>query len=64
MSLDAADYAHVLTHLAQLGITGGAVYDALIARAAEISQADRLLTLNPGDFQRVWPEGKSILSVP
>ena len=62
--LDAADYARVLTHVAQLEITGGAVYDALIARTAEIARADRLLTLNPGDFQRVWPEGKAILSVP
>ncbi len=53
-----------IDRLAELGMSGGAVYDALIARAAEKSGAERLLTLNASDFERVWPEGKSLLSLP
>jgi predicted nucleic acid-binding protein len=40
------------------------IYDALIARAAEKAGAERLLTLNEGDFRRVWPASASILLVP
>jgi len=62
--LSASDYEATIERLAELGISGGAVYDALIARAAEKSGAERLLTLNASDFERVWPEGKSLLSLP
>jgi len=64
ISLSAADYRSTLVRMAELGLSGGAVYDALIARAAEKSGAERLLTLNPDDFRRVWPEGKSRIHVP
>lgn len=40
------------------------IYDALIARAAEKAGADRLLTLNKADFERVSPETAAILFVP
>jgi predicted nucleic acid-binding protein len=62
--LSASDYEATIDRLAELGIPGGAVYDALIARAAEKSGAERVLTLNAGDFERVWPEGKALLSLP
>ncbi len=62
--LSVSDYEATIERLAELGIPGGAVYDALIARAAEKSSAERLLTLNASDFERVWPEGKSLLSLP
>lgn len=62
--LSPSDYEATIERLAELGISGGAVYDALIARAAEKSGAERLLTLNASDFERVWPEGKSLLSLP
>jgi len=62
--LSVSDYEATIERLAELGIPGGAVYDALIARAAEKSSAERLLTLNASDFERVWPEGKSRLSLP
>jgi predicted nucleic acid-binding protein len=62
--LSVSDYEATIERLAELGISGGAVYDALIARAAEKSDAERLLTLNASDFERVWPEGKSLLSLP
>ena len=47
-----------------MGLSGGVIYDALIARAAEKAGAERLLTLNGADFRRVWPEGESLILVP
>jgi predicted nucleic acid-binding protein len=47
-----------------LELSGGAVYDSLIARAAEKAGADRLLTLNPAHFHRVWPEGAAAILPP
>jgi predicted nucleic acid-binding protein len=62
--LSVSDYEATIERLAELGISGGAVYDALIARAAEKSDAERILTLNGSDFERVWPEGKPLISLP
>ena len=64
VSLTPADYGTVIRRMAELGVTGGAVYDALIARAAHKIKAERLLTLNPEDFKRVWSEGADRLTVP
>ncbi|MBI1742654.1 PIN domain-containing protein [Candidatus Acetothermia bacterium] len=55
ITLSKADYRAVLQTLAKNQISGGATYDALITRAAEKAQVDRLLTLNADDFRRVWP---------
>jgi predicted nucleic acid-binding protein len=56
IDLDSADYASTLDTVVQLGLSGGVVYDALIARAAELAKVDLLLTLNAKDFRRIWPE--------
>jgi len=64
ISLAPSDYSLTLQRVAELGLPGGVVYDALLARAAEKSAADRLLTFNVKDFQRVWPSGASVLFVP
>ena len=64
VALSASDYDVTIERLAGLGLPGGAVYDALIARAAEKSSAERLLTLNTTDFERVWPEGKPLITQP
>lgn len=53
VALTAAEYSALLSDLAERGIAGGAVYDALIARVAEKAHADLLLTLNQRDFERV-----------
>ena len=42
-------------HLTDLGIAGGAVYDALLLHAAWKSNVDRVVTLNAHDFRRVYP---------
>jgi predicted nucleic acid-binding protein len=57
VALTPADYVHVVGALSELGLSGGAIYDALIWRAARKSGADRLLTLNPRDFQRLSRAG-------
>jgi len=64
VELSASDYVAVVARMANLGLAGGTVYDALIARAAEKSQADRLMTFNERHFRAVWPEGEEIVSKP
>lgn len=64
VALDAAEYGALLRRWADLAVAGGAVYDGLIARAAEKAGADRLLTLNLEHFRRVWPEGAASLTSP
>jgi len=59
-TLTPADYTRVADRMATLDLQGGVVYDALAARLAERLQVDALLTLNPRDFRRVWPEGSVI----
>jgi predicted nucleic acid-binding protein len=60
----AEDYAATLEKMVNLGISGGAVHDALHARAAEKARAGRLVTLNVDDFRRVWPEGVDRIILP
>jgi predicted nucleic acid-binding protein len=64
VTLAAGDYLALIDQLAQVGVTGGAVYDAVIARAAEIAGVDYLITLNVSHFQRVWPNGGSRIVSP
>ena len=55
ISLSTRDYKVTYRRMADLGIGGGAIFDALIARAAEKAEVERLLTFNVGHFRRVWP---------
>ncbi|MBI3319366.1 MAG: VapC toxin family PIN domain ribonuclease, partial [Candidatus Omnitrophica bacterium] len=64
VSLSASDCVATIKRIAELGLTGGVVYDALIAQAAQKTGVGRVLTFNPEDFKRVWPEGAALLSVP
>jgi predicted nucleic acid-binding protein len=54
-ALSGADYVALLNHLADLGIAGGATYDALLLHAAWKAGVDQVVTLNPDDFRRVYP---------
>ncbi len=56
VSLSDADYAAVIDHLSDLGIVGGATYDALILYAALKANIDQVATLNEKDFRRVYPQ--------
>lgn len=56
VSLSDQDYATIIEHLSDLGIVGGATYDALILCAALKAEADQVITLNERDFRRVYPD--------
>lgn len=64
VSLSGEDYGDLVAAVSSMGISGAVVYDALLARAAEIAEVDVLLTLNPADFRRVWPEGEGRIRIP
>ena len=61
--LSASDYAATLRRVADLGLTGGIVYDALIARAAQKAGAEKLVTFNADHFRHVWPEGEAVITM-
>lgn len=52
-ALSAAEYFQALDDFSALGITGGAIYDALIARCALKAEARTLYTWNVKDFTRL-----------
>lgn len=64
VALTAAEYRAIVRRLADLGIAGGTVYDGLIAKSAQKARADRLVTLNPSHFHRVWPDGRDVIAEP
>jgi len=64
VSLTPAEYISTIRRMPELGIAGGTVYDALIAKVAQKSKVERLITLNTEHFRRVWPEGKKIICLP
>jgi len=64
VALSAGDYEAVMGRMAELGLSGPLIYDALIARAAEKAGVDKLFTFNPAHFKMVWPEGADIITEP
>ena len=64
VSLTAAEYSSVIKKISERGRVGGITYDALIAKVAEKSKVEQLLTLNSDHFKRVWPEGEKIIVSP
>ena len=52
IQLTSEDYLHALRLVAGLGLTSGAIYDALHARCALKASVDRILTYNVADFER------------
>ena len=64
VSLTVSDYSRTIARVADAGLIGGIVYDALHARAASKAGIKRFLTFNPDDFRRAWPEGANVIKVP
>jgi len=64
IALSTTDYTATLERAAETALAGGVIYDALIARAAEIAGADHLLTLNAADFRRISPGVAAIVIAP
>jgi len=61
VSLTAGQYSSVIKKISERGLVGGITYDALIAKVAEKSKVEQLLTLNSDHFKRVWPDGEKII---
>ena len=64
ISLTPTEYLNTINRLSESGLVGGITYDALIARVAQKSRVERLITLNVEDFRRVWPEGEDVIVAP
>ncbi len=62
VSLDFADYRAVLRQVADRGLSGGAIYDALHIRCARRERVDRILTYNLADFERFDLDGILVAS--
>ncbi|MBN1835026.1 MAG: PIN domain-containing protein [Spirochaetales bacterium] len=64
VDLPSAVVWQVVERLARRGLSGGVVYDALIAAAAQQGGAQCIFTLNPDDFRRVVESGTIDVRVP
>jgi predicted nucleic acid-binding protein len=64
ITLQDRDYVALIEELSLKGLSGGLVYDAIIAKAAELSKVDTLVTLNEAHFMRVWPTGAAKIVSP
>lgn len=62
--LSPEDYTSTIQRVSGMGLSGGIIYDALIACAAEKAGVERLVTFNASHFRQVWPEGESLLVIP
>lgn len=54
LTLPASDYVRIIRGLDWKGLAGAIVHDAVIAQAAENADVERLVTLNPKHFLKVW----------
>lgn len=63
-SLEPAEYFGVVRSSVEAGISGGAIYDALLAECALKSGAEAIYTWNTRDFLRLAPEIASRVRTP
>jgi len=63
-SLTPTQYGRVIKRMTQEKLSGGIVYDALIAEVARLEKVDYLITLNPHHFRRVWSEAEERIISP
>ena len=64
VSLSGAENVALLDEMVSRNVVGGMVYDAIIARAAELVGVDRLITINEKHFLAVWPGGAARIQSP
>jgi predicted nucleic acid-binding protein len=48
--------------MSEMGLIGGTIYDALIAKVAQKAKVERLLTLNINHFRRGQDEENKIIA--
>jgi predicted nucleic acid-binding protein len=61
VSLSPTEYSSTIKRMSEQGLSGGIIYDALIAKVAQKAKVERLLTLNINHFKKVWSGDESIL---
>jgi predicted nucleic acid-binding protein len=64
VALTADEYAKTLQTFADLGVVGGAIYDALLAGCALKSQAETLFTWNLRHYAQLGPKLAPLLQTP
>jgi len=64
VSLTPAEYSSTIKRMSEMGLIGGTIYDALIAKVAQKTGVARLLTLNIDHFRRVWQDGEKKIIAP
>ena len=64
ISLTEDDYYQAIENMFNLGFTGGAIYDSLIAYSALKIEADKILTLNGKHFLRLGDSIAKLAEVP
>lgn len=64
VALDAKEYVVAIRRFAAMGMTGGTMYDALIAACALKAEADVLYTWNIGHFSLLGDEVARKLRTP
>jgi predicted nucleic acid-binding protein len=64
ISLTETDYYQVMENMVNLGFTGGAIYDSLIAHCAVKINVDKILTLNSKHFIRLGNSIAQLVEIP
>lgn len=64
VALTADEYATTLQTFAQMGVAGGAIYDALVAGCALKARSERLYTWNTSHFSQLGLQIASLLQTP
>ena len=54
-TLSVAGYSRLVRRLADEGVVGAAIYDAVIAEVARLAKVDAVVTFNVRHFTRFWP---------
>lgn len=64
VSLSATEYVALMKNVANLGLSGGIIYDAITVKAAQKIKAKGVLTFNVKDFQRLSLENPDFILSP
>lgn len=64
ISLTSSEYWSVTKDIANIGLSGGIIYDAITVKAAKKANAEKILTFNLRDFQRLVPDQPGFIVTP
>jgi len=64
ITLSEQEYFNAIKASSEMGVAGGAIYDALIAHCALKAEAETLYTWNARDFKRLGPPIAARVSMP